>query len=224
MPLLEDVSDMSPSAPGIINLGGLGRSDVPGGVVLLCGKSSTTGDREVGGPEISGGASRVVKLASESGTASLPRLGDARGGGEAPPTSTGLDGGVSSPLPFAPNDVSNPPKETGGYLDLGPLEGGTELPLFFWPARALPGLVESASSIPASRPWYSLEVRCTAGGVPSARNGFITCRKLLTGLGSGFVVSNGFGSGLCGIVIGGGTLSTTDFFRRRKNEDFLFTT
>lgn len=55
--------------------------------------------------------------------------------------------------------------------------------------------------------------------------GFITCRKLLTGLGSGLVESNALGFRLCGgIVIGGGTPSATDFFRRRKNEDFLFTT
>lgn len=102
----------------MISFGGFGRSDVSGGVVLLCGKSSTTGDREVGGTEISGGASRVVvKLESESVIASLPRLGDARGG-EAPPTSADLDVEASSPLLFAPNDVSKPPKGTGGYLDL----------------------------------------------------------------------------------------------------------
>lgn len=131
VPSLEVVSDMSLSAPGMISFGGFGRSDVSGGVELLCGKSSTTGDREVGGTEISGGASRVVvKLESESVIASLPRLGDARGG-EAPPTSADLDVEASSPLLLAPNDVSKPPKGTGGYLDLDPPAGGTELPLFF---------------------------------------------------------------------------------------------
>lgn len=85
----------------------------------------------------SGGASLpCVGLPSDSLSVSLETGGER---GEVTPISTDLVVDASSPLLLAKNDVSRPPDGTGGYapgyLYLDPLEGGTELPLFFWDAR-----------------------------------------------------------------------------------------